>query len=81
VIKAEAGSTYAKEAFVSITAIRPSTVEERDPFLLETVATESLIASVSEDTGPVARTCNCWGSCGPGLCHGTCCSGSTYLEL
>ncbi|MBO0870795.1 MAG: hypothetical protein J2P15_19745 [Micromonosporaceae bacterium] len=43
-----------------------------DPFLLETVPADTLIAGVAEDSGPVALTCACQGSCGAGLCAGCC---------
>jgi hypothetical protein len=56
---------------------------EQDPFLLQTIATENLVAG-DTDGGPVALTCNCYGSCQGGLCSGTCCtvtpSGFTVLE-
>jgi|tagenome__1003787_1003787.scaffolds.fasta_scaffold19941415_2 hypothetical protein len=52
-----------------------------DPFLLDTVAADSLIGAV-DDTGPVALTCNCAGSCQQGLCSGTCCTMPwTALEI
>jgi hypothetical protein len=57
----------------------------QDPFLLQAIATESLVAG-DADGGPVALTCNCYGSCQGGLCSGTCCSngpilGHTILEV
>jgi hypothetical protein len=63
---------------MTITSIRPELAVKEDPFLLETIATDALIVGVGEDIGPVARTCNCYGSCGPTLCAGHCCThGST----
>ena len=58
---------------------------EQDPFLLQAIATESLVAG-DADGGPVALTCNCYGSCQGGLCSGTCCTftsipGHTVLEI
>jgi hypothetical protein len=53
-------------------------------FLFDAVRTDGLVAGVDETTGPVARTCNCAGTCGPGLCHGSCCSEHpifTILEI
>jgi hypothetical protein len=52
-------------------------------FLFAPVRTDGLVGGIDEATGPVARTCNCYGTCGPGLCHGTCCSmvPLTVLEI
>jgi hypothetical protein len=54
----------------------------QEPFLLETVATDTLIGGSGD--GPVALTCNCYGSCQGGLC-GSCCTiistGHTVLEI
>ena len=55
-----------------------------DPFLFESVGTDSMIAGNGDGAGPVALTCNCYGSCGPGLCSGHCCSLTpriTILEI
>ena len=53
-----------------------------DPFLLETVAADSLIGD-GGDPGAVTFTCNCAGSCQWGLCSGgSCCSlPHTALEI
>jgi hypothetical protein len=54
---------------------------QKDPFLLEAVAADSLLGEPAGD-GPVALTCNCYGSCQGGLCSGTCCSMRvTALEI
>jgi hypothetical protein len=63
-------------------SVQPKT----DEFLFDVVRTESLIAGIAGDSGPVARTCNCFGTCGPGLCSGSCCSNGpltapTALEI
>lgn len=69
---------------MTITAIRPATQAETELFLFEAVTTDVLIGRVPEGTGPVARTCNCSGTCGVTLCGGSCCShtasGHTVLE-
>jgi len=49
---------------MTVTAVRNQTTEN-DPFLLEVVPTDALTAWIDGDVeGPVARTCNCFGSCG-----------------
>jgi hypothetical protein len=57
----------------------------QDPFLLQAITTETLVAG-DADGGPIALTCNCYGSCQGGLCSGSCCSngpvpGHTVLEV
>lgn len=64
-----------------MTAVSRDRLVKGDPFLLETVAADSLIADIG-DTGPVSLTCNCAGSCQQGLCSGSCCGmPHTTLEI
>jgi hypothetical protein len=64
---------------MTVTAVR-NKVTESDPFLLEVVPTDALTAWIDGDLeGPVARTCNCYGSCGATIhtTDGGCSFGST----
>jgi hypothetical protein len=50
---------------MTVTAVRNDQLTESDPFLLEIVPADALTAWIDGDlAGPVARTCNCYGTCG-----------------
>jgi hypothetical protein len=67
---------------MTVTVERADQATVDDPFLLEVVGTDALTAAIDGGVeGPVARTCNCWGTCGPGITTGSCCTAASTTCL